>query len=656
MASDTGEVDITDPDFDPKKCNISTLLRLLTKYDVDLPPSRQKKDFYVSLTLDNLNYMRKQLQSSINASAKKAPSKGVFVVPKTPASQYSALTRKRSKRSTVEKEVVESTPVLSFKKRAIIQSDVESTSMFSDDNPFQSPAGSTSKTKKLTKQKFTPSKIAVPETLAAVDTQFSPIQSPPVFKEQETPTTLSEILSKKSPSVKSPPSSRKKTPKKVEFVDSTPSKPSSTTVDDLVSLSPAPPLLGKESKKESLQRRILERKKASHVRYWRKLFFISIAVALISMGFFWREVKSPSMTYCLGDNKENCYECPKNAVCEERKVSNCISNDFRLHTDFFSYYFGYFLGFPFDQPKCVWDSNRIMKESKKQKQVEHLVQVLDIIVREFVGKVACDSKPPSQYKWIMSSKNSAKILGMPVELAKEELVKLVNTKWTNKQLEEYWSMVLDKLQQDKFPLTTMLDDTVYRHRMFTSTNPPVIPFSCKLKRQIVSFAKENAILLSALVGLVFVVAFGIQVYNTSQYESSVVAQLLLDVMDAVHAELEGYEMDSQKHPIPGLPVVQLRDYFLPRTLNRFKRDTDHAIDENNRVIWYVWDESSRNRIWKRVHKEITKNSNIRETNTQVKGESHIVWMWIGSSVLSPKKRSNSNTIFGTVSSKVVSNE
>jgi hypothetical protein len=578
--------------------------------------------------------------------------------PLHPLHSTGELTRKRSKRNTGEKDLAVSTPVLSFKKRAVVQSDVESASMFSDDNPFQSPAGPTSsKAKKLTKQKFTPSKIDVPETLAAVDTQFSPARmSPPIFKEAETPSTLSEILSKKSPSVKSPPSSRKRTPKKVDFVDSTPSNPSTSTQEDLASFPLGTPLLGKESKRESLQRRILERKKASTTRYWRKLIVLSIFFLLLSMGLFWRQVKSPSMTYCIGHAKENCYECPKNAICEERKVSNCVSNDFRLQTDFFSYYFGYFLGFPFDQPKCVWDANRIVTESKKQKQVEHLVQVLDIIVREFVGKVACDSKPPVQYKWIMSSRNAAKILGMPVELAKEELAQLVNTKWTNQQLEEYWSMVLDKVQIEKSPLNTILDDTVSRHRMFTSVNPPVIPFSCKLKRQIVLFAKENAILLSALVGLIFAIAFGIQLYNTSQYESNVVAQLLLDVMDAVHAELEGYEMDSQKHPIPGLPVVQLRDYFLPQTLNRFKRDADHTIDENNRVIWFIWDESSRNRIWKRVHKEIVKNSNIRETNAQVKGESHIVWMWIGSSVLSPKKRSNSNTIFGTVSSKVVSSE
>jgi hypothetical protein len=147
---------------------------------------------------------------------------------------------------------------------------------------------------------------------------------------------------------------------------------------------------------------------------------------------------------------------------------------------------------------------------------------------------------------------------------------------------------------------------------------------------------------------------GVQYYNTIQYESQVVAQLVEDIVDAVHAEREGYEMDSKKHPVPGLPLVQLRDYFLPRILKGRNIDSDHTTDEHNRVIWYIWEGTSRSRIWKRVHQEIVKNSNIRETNTQVKGEAQIVWMWIGSSVLSPKKRPRGDhVLFGTTSPKIV---
>jgi hypothetical protein len=350
----------------------------------------------------------------------------------------------------------------------------------------------------------------------------------------------------------------------------------------------------------------------------------------------------------------SCIECPKNANCTDRTITGCISSDYRLQQNPLDFLLGGLLPFPFNQPKCVFDSNRIMKESKKKQQVDHLVRVLDILVREFVGKVACDSVTPKQYRWIISSKNPSKILGMPVELAKEELMKLVKTKWSSQQLEEYWGLILDKIQTDNGPLSSILDDTVSRYRIFTSSNPPVISKSCEIKRAMLSWTKRYSLHLITFVVILVSIGISIQYYNTMQHESHIVAQLVEDVTETIHAEREGYEMDSQKHPIPGLPVIQLRDYFVPRILKGFNKDSDHTTDENNRVIWYIWDESSRNRVWKRVQKELSKNSNIRETNTQVRGESHTVWMWIGSSVLSPKKRPRGEQIlFGTVSPKIV---
>jgi hypothetical protein len=36
--------------------------------------------------------------------------------------------------------------------------------------------------------------------------------------------------------------------------------------------------------------------------------------------------------------------------------------------------------------------------------------------------------------------------------------------------------------------------------------------------------------------------------------------------------------------------------------------------------------------------EDQENSNIRETTAHIKGESHLVWKWVGSSALSPLKK------------------
>lgn len=165
--SESESIDINDPDFDARKWNINGLIRIQTRYDVDLPPTRQKKEYYVNLTMEHLQYMRKRFKDDLKKSAKKPPSKGVFAVPTTPASRLKLLIRTAKDQGKIST----STPVVSFKKRAVVDSENDSTAVFSDNNPFQTPEGS--KPKRLTKQKFTHSKIEVPEQMDKVDTVFT---------------------------------------------------------------------------------------------------------------------------------------------------------------------------------------------------------------------------------------------------------------------------------------------------------------------------------------------------------------------------------------------------------------------------------------------------------------------------------------------------
>jgi hypothetical protein len=62
------EIDISSKDFNPNHYKIDALIRILSKYDVDLPPKRQKKDFYVSLFQQHLEYMKKRLKSDQNST------------------------------------------------------------------------------------------------------------------------------------------------------------------------------------------------------------------------------------------------------------------------------------------------------------------------------------------------------------------------------------------------------------------------------------------------------------------------------------------------------------------------------------------------------------------------------------------------------------
>jgi hypothetical protein len=188
--------------------------------------------------------------------------------------------------------------------------------------------------------------------------------------------------------------------------------------------------------------------------------------------------------------------------------------------------------------------------------------------------------------------------------------------------------------------------------MFTTTNQPIISTSCKIRRAILKTAIKYSTHLLVLGVSLGIVVYFIARYHQKQQETRIVAQLVEDVVHSISRESQGYLQDPKKHPIPGLAVVQLRDYFLPNT-SLFQSSQDYHIDDFGRFVWYVMDESSKNRIWQQVHKEIIKNSHIRETSTQLRGESHIVWMWVGPQVLSPLKRHRTDILFGTTNPKVV---
>jgi hypothetical protein len=73
MSEEPISIDINDPEFDANKWTKDALRRLLTKYDVDMEPKIQKKDYYVKLTMVHLGYMRKRFKDDVKKSAKKPP-------------------------------------------------------------------------------------------------------------------------------------------------------------------------------------------------------------------------------------------------------------------------------------------------------------------------------------------------------------------------------------------------------------------------------------------------------------------------------------------------------------------------------------------------------------------------------------------------------
>lgn len=262
--------------------------------------------------------------------------------------------------------------------------------------------------------------------------------------------------------------------------------------------------------------------------------------------------------------------------------------------------------------------------------------------------------------FILSTKQPHKIVGMPISSAKTELKTLVGKKWDDATFEEYWGYVMDKVSQTETPLYMVVQEK-HQYRLFASIHPPIITLSCSIKKVVWEWVVTHSMYL-IVGGFCLIGSVGLNaLYQRRLMEQRVFASLLEDIVVSIHEETENYHRDPARHSIPGLSISQLKDHFLPPpvSFSLFTANTappssssdektssnqlqdqsgqEYSLDNHGRRVWYVV-EPSRSRIWNLVCTHVKKNANIRESQAQIKGESHLVWMWIGSSALSPLKK------------------
>lgn len=343
---------------------------------------------------------------------------------------------------------------------------------------------------------------------------------------------------------------------------------------------------------------------------------------------------------------DTCIPCPNNAICSPKNVIGCESSDYKLSKHYLSYILPFKPPFPFGQPSCVLDNTRIILEQKKQEKVLNLISKLDVIVRKWIGDVICgDVKSIDNFDWAFSKETSSSekvILGMPLSLAKKKLNDLV--KMDSGIFEEYWQMLIKKLNLSSdedigsIPLNTIVDEHSHTRRLLKTINRPIISTACNVRMEFWKILDRHAQFLIILGISILAIYFAVVSYSQHLHESEIIGNLVASCLDAVHSETENFHRDSTRHPLNGLPAIQLRDHFLP--LHKIMSSsglTSTSVDTENRRIYHL-PKNDRDRIWKKVAQQVLKNSNVRESSLNVKGEVQIVWMWIGSYALSPIKK------------------
>ncbi|KAJ3067566.1 hypothetical protein HDU98_009217 [Podochytrium sp. JEL0797] len=279
----------------------------------------------------------------------------------------------------------------------------------------------------------------------------------------------------------------------------------------------------------------------------------------------------------------------------------------------------------------------------------------------------------SQHRASLTSKPET--IGMPVTAAKRRLRALIGSKWTDEKFTQHWDLLYHRVltgpehfsdastrtgdtagsvappQQQQQSLTTTVDDSG-RHRLLITTSPLIYSLPCTARRTLHHLAQRYwPQIVGTSICLLLAMA-GYQRARVQRREEVVVAAIVEDVLDCLHAESENHRVDPRRFPVSGLSVAMVRDHFVTVAVGSGAAGKTGkvgagvldaygfvaALDKEGRSMWTVADSHMKARVWKKVSKCVVRNANVRESVMEVQGEEDLVWQWIGSFALSPKRR------------------
>ncbi|KAJ3335046.1 hypothetical protein HDU93_006604 [Gonapodya sp. JEL0774] len=705
-------------DFDPSTATVQSLKSILTKNQVTIPSTAQKKDVYVQLFNEHITPKRTQLRrAAVTPVAKVMPPN--FTDASRPAQ---------------EKPVVRGTALQEGSADGGQRAQVRrrETSNFSSENPFQSPERPTddNSSSGIHRRRTIATSSAVPTSSAPEKSpergrrnNRSAVPAPPVEQDPSVP-----IAPPRQPRPRTPARARSKSVKRRETTGGAISggAPTLANYDEplavpLQSTIPVVPVVvpvggplpwTRKTKTVAAVTQPASRAQAippskvseplevnrvpatssiqntpfplNDILYFTIGFFlVSAAIAFIPHysivilrgyastqpnlplspapvevpGSFWQSAGWNPLSHVLPWQ----LKCPDHALCAGGKIVGC---DKGYHTawSLIPGPIAKYLPFPLNQPSCVFDIRAQLEAAEREVAVRGMARKLIEVVRETVGRWECGEIPVDAVvevevdRWdsvgrkISVRKEKSK--GVSLRAARTELRERVVTGGRrapkDPEFNDLWNQVVDRVVSgerehsddglglgtgnkekstsglEANPFANITLHTSHSDHFFTTDLPPIRSWTCTIRRAVGLYLAPAFLLVTS------VIAGGTYAFRERARRARF-ARVAGDTAQRVLAFLrragEAVSRDQLRDEVVAVHVDP--DELVEVGPNGSRSMRAFPLGLRSGQVYAGPTERDRIEFWASVAKLVTSNSNVREENVMVEGESHEGWRWTG---------------------------
>ncbi|KAJ1960703.1 inner nuclear membrane protein enriched at telomere/subtelomere region [Dispira parvispora] len=294
--------------------------------------------------------------------------------------------------------------------------------------------------------------------------------------------------------------------------------------------------------------------------------------------------------------KPTCVPCPHRAHCSQGQIARC-DEGFMVRPHPMANPV-----FPFPE-QCVPDTVKLAK-------VEQVCEEIQRVLSRRLGQLQCNWR---QYNRLLKKQDEVTMVeasGLPEQHLYAQIHALKEPDVSDEEFLEVWNLALRNVKQwDDRIEYVLIETSPQKETLYLVSKVASLPWLCQVKTT--SFYLASMYQREILSGLVIltVILFIRARYRRYKREAHHVQELVQASIQRLVQQEHLHIVDPKQHPSNALSVTQLRDVLVTSR--------------------YASGPASRNRLWERVRKHVEHNSNVRVRMTQVKGEPHRVWEWIG---------------------------